>query len=244
MDKAGYTAGWQREFELFWSAVVSADLDTPVPSCPDWTLNDLIVHMDTVARRYVRRICSPEPPAPEARSTTKNVADPRPALAESAASLTTSLSTAEFDDTAWNWAPMADTAWFWFRRAACETAVHRWDAQMAVAGAEPVAAELATEGIDEVLDSFLPAGRRMSESDASGLVHLLATDVDREWFVRRDGRRYTLVSGDDQDLPGQPVHARAAGPASDVYLALWGRVPFSVVDCEGDPELLEALRAK
>lgn len=242
MDKSEYTAAWQREFESLWSAVVSADLDTEVPSCPDWILRDLVAHTDVVARRYVQRIASPEPPSSQLQPS--EAPDPRPALAESAASLTTALSTAELEDVAWNWAPLADTARFWFRRAACEAAIHRWDAQVAVAAAEPVPAELAKEGIDEVLDAFLPAGRRASEDEVTGLVHLLASDIDTEWFIRWGGRRYVLVSADDEDLPGQPVQARAVGSASDVYLALWGRVPFSIVDCEGDPELLEALRAK
>ncbi|GAA4915557.1 uncharacterized protein (TIGR03083 family) [Stackebrandtia albiflava] len=243
MEKSEYIAHWRSNLEALHAAVVPADLDVPVPSCPEWTLRELVAHMDTVCRRYALRITSAEPPQEQPSDATDDP-DPRPALVESGRILTEALTAADPDTPAWNWAPQPDEARFWLRRAACEAAIHRWDAQMAVGATEPVAAAVAVEGVSEVLDSFIPADRRASREEVAGLLHLFASDVEEEWYVRWRDAKYTLVSPDDVDLPGQPVQARAVGPASDLFLALWGRVPFNVLDCEGDPELLEAIRAR
>ena len=47
----------------------------------------------------------------------------------------------------------------------------------------------------------------------------------------------TLLDNDDPD-----ARAYAVGPASDILLALYGRIGFDVLDVEGDETLLEALR--
>ena len=49
-----------------------------------------------------------------------------------------------------------------------ETAVHRWDAQLATGLAEPLESKLAGDTVAEVLDTFLPAGRRRAASDEAG----------------------------------------------------------------------------
>ena len=60
-------------------------------------------------------------------------------------------------DPCWNWTGADFTAAWVLRRQAHEAAVHRWDAE-AVAG-DPMAidVDLAVDGIDELLDVFLPA---------------------------------------------------------------------------------------
>jgi uncharacterized protein (TIGR03083 family) len=144
---------------------------------------------------------------------------------------------------AWNWAPQAKTAAFWHRRMAHETAVHRWDAQLAIGRGEPVEAKLAADGVNEVLDSWLPAGRRRGPVDRTGVVQLEATDVEQHWFVRLRGEGIALLDTDtllDADDPHARVLAR--GTASDLLLALYGRVPFDVLDVSGDGTLLESLR--
>src|ERR671938_68607 len=54
---------------------------------------------------------------------------------------------------AWNPAPQAKRVEYWYRRMAHETALHRWDAQMAVGLGEPIEAKLAADGVTEVLDT-------------------------------------------------------------------------------------------
>jgi hypothetical protein len=144
---------------------------------------------------------------------------------------------------AWNWAPQAKKAGFWHRRMAHETAVHRWDAQVTAGLTEPIEAKLASDGITEVFDTWLPAGKRRGPTNLSGIVALHATDVAEVWYVRLRGQGIALLDTDtllDDTHPHE--RATAVGTASDVMLALYGRVPFDVLEIGGEPRLLEALR--
>jgi len=75
------------------------------------------------------------------------------------------------------------------------------------------------------------------------MVQLVATDAGHEWFVRLRGAGVALLDTDtwlDHDDHGTRVAAR--GTASDLLLALYGRVGFDVLDLSGDASLLESLR--
>jgi hypothetical protein len=127
---------------------------------------------------------------------------------------------------------------------AVETAIHRWDAQVASGPAEPVDSKLATDGITEVIDSLLPAGKRRGPTEGvRGIAALHAVDIGQDWYVRLRGEGIALLDTDtllDDDHPHE--RAQATGTASDLLLALYGRVPFDVLEVAGDPRLLQALR--
>ncbi len=121
--------------------------------------------------------------------------------------------------------------------------MHRWDAQLASSLPEPLESKLAGDTVAEVLDTLLPAGRRRSPSDSTGVVHLAATDLGQEWTVRLRGQGIALLDTDTLlDDDAHPARATASGTASDLALAMWGRVAFDVVETAGDEALLEALR--
>lgn len=142
---------------------------------------------------------------------------------------------------AWSWAPVEWRAEFWYRRTVVATALARWDVQMAVGATAPIPAALAADAISEVFEAHIPAGHRRGESDHGGLVQLFAQDADASWFVRlRDGKIALL----DHPDPRTELQARAAGSASDIALALWGRLPFGICDVVGDEVLLQALRVE
>jgi hypothetical protein len=97
--------------------------------------------------------------------------------------------------------------------------------------------------VAEVLDSWLPAERRKGPADRSGIVQLVATDAGHEWFVRLRDTGVALLDTDtwlDHDEHHTRVLAR--GTASDLLLALYGRVPFEMLETSGDVTLLESLR--
>src|SRR5262249_31468273 len=114
---------------------------------------------------------------------------------------------------AWNWAPQAKKAVFWHRRVAHETAVHRWDAQMATGLAEPIEEKLASDGVTEVLDTWLPAGRRKGPTEGAGMIALHATDVDQVWYVRLRGAGVALLDTDTL-LDTDDHHERATASGS------------------------------
>ena len=245
--KEFWLAGLRAEGAAFRAAVGQPGvLDNRVPSCPEWTVGDLVHHLGWVYRRVHAHANRGVTTRPE------NLPDePRPDDAallgwwdERYASLLALLDALDPALPAWNWAPQAKRAEFWMRRMAHETAVHRWDAQIGVSGlTEPVEAKFAVDGVTEVLDTWLPAGRRKGPLDRTGIVALHATDAEQTWYVRLRGAGIALLDTDTL-LDDAQHHERvvASGSASDLMLALYGRVPFDVLNVSGDASLLSALR--
>lgn len=239
-------------------ATSQAGLSAPVPSCPDWRLLDLIHHVGLTylwVRSHVSRGVTSKPEI-DPRELVGELPTGTPAIqwwADECQQLITLLDMIDPELPAWNWAPASKQAVFWHRRMAHETAIHRWDAQMAVGAVEPIETKLAVDGVTEVLDTWLPAGRRKGPVDRTGVVRLVATagaeggpraaDTEQEWFVRLRGEGVALLDTDtwlDHDDPHTRVLAR--GTASDLVLSLMGRVPFDVLEITGDASLLEPLR--
>lgn len=244
--KSEHVAAWQSESGRLREAATAGGLDRDVPSCPGWSTEDLLGHCAKVYRNIARRLVTREAPPADSKGFEDFTVtgDVTAGYDAAAAELLTTLTAVGFDDAAWNPAPLPKTAAFWIRRVGCETAVHRWDAQMAGAAAEPVDGALAAEGIDEVFDAFVPMGRRRDDTAVSGVVQLFATDLDRQWFVRLREGRLSLLDPHSVDLDSAEVQATASGTASDLYLALWGRVQTSVLDLAGDEELFKAVRVR
>jgi uncharacterized protein (TIGR03083 family) len=220
-----------------------------VPSTPEWSVEDLIHHLGSVyrwVRSHVSRGVTSRPEQARAH-VDSDLPTGRAAIqwwADEHAELVQLLDTIDPQMPAWNWAPQAKRAGFWHRRMAHETAVHRWDAQIAVGSVDPIEARLAADGVSEVLDTWLPAGRRRGPVDRSGVVRLAATDADQQWFLRLRGEGVALLDTDTLlDTDDHHTRALARGTASDLDLALWGRVPFDVLEATGDATLLESLRA-
>lgn len=232
------------EGAAFSAAVDEATPDMPVPSCPDWTVTNLVHHLGSLYKWVGTILSTPEGPPP--RPTTEGLPTGGDAIdwwRREYEHLVSLLDKVDADAPAWNWAPQPKKAAFWHRRMALETAVHRWDAQMAIASGEPIETKLAVDGVSEVLDTWLPAGRGHSTYTREGVVHLEAVDAGHEWFVRLRGTGVALLdTGTILDTDDHHPRAHAAGTASDLLLALYGRVRFDVLDTAGDVTLLDALR--
>ena len=237
-------AALRSEAAAFRAAASQAEPDAPVPSCPGWTVRDLIGHTGAGfgwIAGHVRRGVTSEP-------------EPRiPVIPDHVdlswwdgqlAAMIGVLQAVDPDLPAWNWAPRPKTASFWHRLEAHEVAMHRWDAQFAVVSAEPIEMQQAVDGVSEVLDTWLPAGARRGPTDVAGKVALYAVDADEQWHLRlRPGGGFALLDTDTL-LDSDDGHERAVaqGTASDLMLALWDRVDVDVLDITGDQRLLEALR--
>jgi uncharacterized protein (TIGR03083 family) len=224
----------RREGAALTAAARAAGVDAPVPSCDGWTVADLLSHVGRI-HRWVAGIVGAggEAPAQHWSQTVAPTNDLVEWFAAGVPLLADALERAGADAPAWSWAPTQSTS-MWSRRMAHETAVHRWDAQAAAGGCEPIDATLAVDGIDEVFD-VLPHRRGAERVVGNGeTIHLHATDAPGEWLV-------TLT-------PDGPVvtHAHAKGDvaaragASDLLLFVWGRVGVDApgFDVFGDAELL------
>ena len=242
-DKAFWLSAMRHESAaLRAAAATEGALAAPVPSCPDWTVADLLRHNGTdlgwLAEHVVRG------------ATGKPDDKPEPALPddellswwdENLARVLTALDSVSPDLPAWNWAPSAKIARFWHRRFAHEQAVHRWDAQVAVGLPEPIDAALAVDGVTEILDTWLPAGWA-HRSDIDGVIQLIVADSEDSWIVRVRGQAVSLLDTATLLPEDHRVDAQLTGSASDLVLSLYGRVPFDNLDVSGDAGILAGLR--
>jgi uncharacterized protein (TIGR03083 family) len=234
------------EGPAFSAALAEQAPDAPVPTCPEWTVTDLIGHLggfyDWIGTHLTRGVTTaPENIRPA--STIPAGVDPKAWWDERFAAVLATLEGVEEDLPAWNPMPAPKKAAFWLRRAAQHTAVHRWDAQMTIGLTEPIEAKLAVDGIAELLDTLLPGGRGAGARDRYGVVQLVASDLEHEWFVRLRGEGLALLDT-DTILDSDDHHARvlATGPASDLLLAFWGRLGFDSLEIAGERSLLDGLR--
>jgi uncharacterized protein (TIGR03083 family) len=243
-DKAFWLAAIQREATAL-RAVTAVDdaLASPVPSCPGWTVGDLFQHTGAGLRWVAAHVVRGETGSPGDPSTdgAPTGDDLLPWWDAALAAAVTALDGTEPDLPAWNWAPQDKVARFWYRRFAHELAVHRWDGQVAVGLPEPIETALAVDGIDEVLDTWLPADGGLAKT-GDGVVQLIADDSEDSWIVRIRGGAISLLDTATLLPEEHTLQTQASGSASDLELALYGRVPFDILTVTGNETLLDCLR--
>jgi uncharacterized protein (TIGR03083 family) len=235
LDAQVYLAHITADSDALATAIESSSPDTPVGSCPEWTLRDLAGHVGVV-QRWAAGIVATTAQERPSRGDPPELADAAACgvwLREGVAELVAALESADASAPLWTFTFDRKLS-FWFRRQAQEVSIHRWDAQDATGVATPIDGALAADGIDEWLD--LLAVRGAATERAEHTVHLHCTDVDGEWLVRR--------SADGLDI--ERAHAKgdvaARGTASDLDLYVWGRVGPEHLELFGDADLLEVLR--
>lgn len=226
-------------------------LDSRVPSCPEWTVADLVRHVGRACAwmgSHVNRGVVTFPGMPDAFDRPDlHGAEVLAWMTDQYVELLAMFDALDPELPAWNFAPQPKKAVFWVRRMAHETSIHRWDAQMASGLAEPIPSKLAADGVSEVFEAYLPGVLSLrtpqQTTQHSGIAALHASDVDQEWYVRLRGGGIALLDTDTL-LDDHDHHERvtATGTASDLVLALWGRVPLDVLRVSGDATLLDALR--
>ena len=223
----------RRESALFVDAAASVPLETPVPTCPGWKVEDLVSHLASVqswaaamvevraAERLDRKTLASPPAGPAVLAW----------MREATARLLRALEQAGPSDPMWFWTGHGTVA-DWRRRQAQEAAVHRWDAQDAAGPCRPLDAALAADGVDELLTLHLARGPERFVGEP-GTLHLRATDAAAEWLltVGPVGLRVEHRGGEAD------VTARAT--ASDLDLFLWGRLSVSALRVDGSMDLLE-----
>jgi uncharacterized protein (TIGR03083 family) len=229
------------EFDRLRAAAAGADPAAPVPSCPGWTLAQLLRHVGITYLHKVESMRSgaepdPWPPAgaPEA--------PPLELLDRGYAALVAELDRRDPGEPSPTWYDPDQTVGFWYRRMPHETLIHRVDAELA-AGTPPapVSEELAEDGIDEVLGFLtfaVPVWPGMFaetlRATPAGTVRL-ATPA-RHRTVSLTGTEVHLRDTD----PPEP-DTTVTGTAADLLLWLWGRRP-QPPPVTGDPSRAHTLR--
>ena len=241
MDYQEYCARLQAEGGTFREAALAAGPDTPVPSCPEWSVSRLVGHL---ARAYELATAAVTAGEDAGRPSTSRPPQGWDAVLahhdERLTALLDALRTADPQTPAWHFSPTAPkTVAFWARRTAHDATVHRIDAQLAAGQDGPVDPGFAADGIDDVLTRLIQ--RRLefwSTAQLSGTVLYHAADAGRAWTVR-------LVPGQlPQTSPETVVEPSASvvGLADSVYRAAWGRPSRATIS--GDAELVAVTRGR
>ena len=174
------------------------DPGRPVPQYPTWTLRDLAIHLASVHGRTAE-ICRTLPAERIPSAELPEGHDPFAWADDMLTDRVDGLRSTDPEAEVWTFGSDA-TLRFWGRRMVIETGVHRWDAQGAIEDPDPLLAIVATHGLDEFSDMYLP---RLGEVPT---IELVATDMGRSW----------------QYGPSQSA-ASISGTASDLFLRLMSR---------------------
>ena len=203
------------------------DLKPIVPSCPDWSVSDLVWHVGGIHRHRIWLITE-HPDGPKGfdieRPSDDEIVD---WFADGAEKLAQVLESHDPDEKVWTWFKPNRTVGFWQRRMAQETAVHRWDGENAVGDAHEIEPWTAADGVAEFLDTLLVVQDEPPKGNGE-TIHLHATDAPCEWVitVAPEGAR------------AEPGHAKGdagmRGTSSDLLLALWRRIPLDSVEVLGN----------
>jgi uncharacterized protein (TIGR03083 family) len=214
-----------------------------VPTCPRWTVADLVAHQGIVHRWAASNVRG-EGPLSQPKEKVLREVPPKRLLdwfADGAAALVGDLRAAPDDLRAMVFLKDAPPPKrFWARRQAHETTIHSVDALAASLGRFPLAEEtgiptdLALDGIDELLCGFVPRGRsKLSRQDGATLL-VAPTDAGRAWVLHL-GERITTEEVPGGGGEGHAADVRFTGTAAQVYLGLWNRGEEIV---SSDPDLV------
>ena len=205
-----------------------ADLSIPVPTCPEWTLEQLMRHVGRGDRWSAQIVAEKltEPLDPRAVAGGKPPAGRDNEIAwlhDGVRALLDAVEDTGSGTQVWTFLGLRPAAW-WVRRRLHETAVHRADAALAL-GTEFIidsvaAADAITEYLERVMiraaeNDAATGGRTLGDGQS---LHLHATDAglgtEGEW----------TIFGSEAGIEFEHGHAKATvalrGPARDLLLAI------------------------
>lgn len=256
-----YVAQFRRDVEAFEGAARAVsreergDGTALVPSCPGWSVADLVFHLGAV-HRYVIHVIGeglldrPEDDDFAFLSLPAHMEGwPDPQLApnrgplpaglvdwfhEGASHLASLFAEREPAERVWSWSDEQSVG-FWQRMQTIEAAVHRWDVEHALGTARPVDRQLAADAVSHTFEVMAPA-RRARQSAPAGQGERLRfrqSDGSGLWVVQLDPDGVLLNEGTgccDVEL---------TATASELMLFLWHRIPSEGLEIRGDAALLE-----
>ncbi|MEU4066262.1 maleylpyruvate isomerase N-terminal domain-containing protein [Streptomyces wedmorensis] len=240
----------------FRAAVAAApSLDVQVPTCPEWTLLDLVRHLGEGRRSWAATVaagpgatgrCVPEgaPALPGEREALLDW------LAASTRELLDALEEAGPDRGCWTWWETSQsprTCGAVARHQLQEIAVHTYDAQITVGARQSLPEDVALDGVDEFLSTCCATTTPWPHKP--GPIDFHATE-GHSWRLSldADGARPTRIptpaapsataAGEGPDAPA----ASASGAAHELVLVMYGRLPLDTLRLDGDRRQIELLQ--
>lgn len=225
----------------------SADLDVRVPSCPDWSLRDLVEHLTEVQRFWAAAVAAgPSEKPPTSTPTSESAPASVPVDGTSPAGLLegSAAATQELVD-ALRAAGPGTGCWAWWgasdvpmnsgavaRHQVQEAAVHAFDAQLAAGTPRSIPTVVAIDGIAEFIG--------ISQGTAGPWPH----EPARIGLHAAEGESWVLdlTAAGSHVLGGRPeTVAGLHGSASDLLLTLHGRLSPDSLRIQGDRAVVENL---
>ncbi|MGP4021110.1 maleylpyruvate isomerase family mycothiol-dependent enzyme [Saccharopolyspora sp. 5N708] len=195
-------------------------LDAAVPACPEWRIRDVVHHLGNVAS-FIHACVEQGAGEPEFTDA-EMLPDDRVIkwAAEEWDRILDRLAAADPLAAAWNWSTKPHIVSFWPRCLTHEAFVHGWDIADAVGEALTIPAEVAADGVDEILTVHLAAGVRDGRRfTRTGRIEVHCTDTGDRWLlVTTATTAHTRVG-----VPGGPCDTQIDATAESLYLDLWGR---------------------
>jgi uncharacterized protein (TIGR03083 family) len=256
MQSLDYLAHLERESARFLVTLQGAAPDTPVPTCPEWTADDLLWHLAEVQWFWgeIVRTGTDDPDSYEEPARPDDRAGLEEFYRAASGALLAALAAAEPEDPAWTWASDR-TVGFIRRRQAHEALVHRLDAELTAGARTAMDPLLSCDGVDEVLRVMFGGVPDWATytPDAGSSLRIDVTDMPHTWLVSlgrmrgtspASGTTYdkTVLEVADRD-DGREVAATISGKAADLDCVLWNRPPAGTVTRSGNEEVLGAFDA-
>ncbi len=235
-------------------------MERTVPSCPDWSLADLVWHLGEV-QDFWSHILSGQSADPSSYDRAERPDDQLLIgfLTDRLASLQAGLLRADTEP-CWSWSPAGGTVAWVRRRQAQEALIHRVDAELTANDLSPVDEQLAIDGIDEMMEVMLGADALPDEATFSPDTGLIVLDCgSRRWPLETghltgsladgrslDDRAVRLLAPGEADASGTIDDANSAtvnGSGAELLLWLWGRADRSGLQVAGNPNRADDLRS-
>lgn len=248
-----YLAHLARESARFAEVIAEVPPDARVPSCPDWSAEDLLWHLGEVQWFWgtiVRERLTGEQAEQRKPHRPAGRADLLAFYQRASGDLSEILAAVPATAPAWTWS--ADhTVGFIRRRQAHEALIHRVDAELAAGGRSPMDPRLSADGVDEVLcimyGGEVPAWGTFTPGNGT-VLRLQATDTEDAWLITlgrftgtdpSDQARYDQPSIQVTNTPGAGA-ASVRGTAADLDSWLWRRPSLRPIERSGDRDVLSA----
>ncbi|GAA0584975.1 maleylpyruvate isomerase family mycothiol-dependent enzyme [Paractinoplanes ferrugineus] len=228
----------------FRATVAAApSFDAPVPSCPGWTLADLVRHLGRGRRKAAAIVAAGPADAPPTDLGPEPPEDRAALLAwldESVELLARTLREAGPDRACWTWwgdSQSPSTSGGVARHQVQEVAVHTYDAQLALGAPQPLPAVVALDGVEEFQFTCCATTTAWPHDPAVVDYHVVDGPT---WRLRLGGDGARVTRLDPAAAPAE-VDASASGTASELVLAFYGRVPLESLKVEGDRRVFDQL---
>lgn len=229
-----------------------------MPTCPEWTLLDLVQHLGTSHRRWAATVAAgpaDAPPAETEWASSPPAAAERDALLawseEFTAMLLSALRKAGPDEECWTWwggSQSPPTCGAVARHQLQHITVHAYDAQVVVGATEPLPGEAALDGVDEFLSTSVagtdawphqPSAIDYHATDGGSWRISLSHEGTAATRLPAHGTEATMSAAEDPAVPD----AALRGTANDLQLAFYARVPLDSLELTGDRRVFDQLLA-